>query len=215
MIELKNVSISYKDKQILDKVSIEIPNSGINFLMGKNGSGKTTLIKCLLNFMDYEGEIETNCKRHNIREIFVIFDDSSLYKELTGLENIMQFTSCKKKTALEFSQPYLSGDLLNKKAKTYSYGERKKIFLIMVEILKPKIIIMDEVSNGLDYETMLLLKKRFIDLSKNSLILMTGHQFEFYKNIVSRVFVINNKTITKVEIMENESLENIYEQTIL
>ena len=214
MIKFRDLSVAYTDKVIFKDVDLDIPDEGISFLMGKNGSGKTTLIKCILDLMDYKGKIETNCEKHDLKELFVIFDDSALYNGLTGLDNIMQFASCDKKTAFEYGEQYLNRDLLLKKTKTYSYGERKKVFLIILEILKPKIIIMDEVSNGLDYETMVLLKERFLELSKNSLIIMTGHQFEFYKNIINRVYVIHDTTIERIEMDNNMSLEEIYEKTV-
>ena len=61
---------------------------------------------------------------------------------------------------------------------------------------------------------MVLLKERFLELSKNSLIIMTGHQFEFYKNIINRVYVIHDKTIERIEMDNNMSLEEIYEKTV-
>lgn len=214
MIEFKDFSVSYKDNVILENINFEIQDNGINFLMGKNGSGKTTLIKCILNLMDYKGVININCTKNSLSELFVIFDDSALYNSLSGIKNIMQFTSCDEKTAIKIGEQYFNINTLKKATKTYSYGERKKVFLIILEILKPAIIIMDEVSNGLDYETMILLRKKLIEFSKHSLILMTGHQFEFYKNIVDKVFIIKNKSISKVDISDDMSLEDIYENIV-
>ncbi len=215
MIKLRKFSASYKNKMIFDNINLDIPDRGINFLMGKNGSGKTTLIKCILDFMEYKGDINISFPKYNTKNLFVIFDDSALYNKLSGVENIMQFASCDKQTAVFFAEKYLHEDILIKPAKSYSYGERKKIFLSILEILKPKIIIMDEVSNGLDYETMILLKEKIKEFSKDSLILVTGHQFEFYKNIVERVFVINNKSIEQVDMNDYNSLEEIYEKSII
>ena len=94
-------------------------------------------------------------------------------------------------------------DLLNKKVKTYSYGERKKVFIIIADILKPKLLIMDEVSNGLDYETMIMLKAKIKLWAESSMIVLTGHQFEFYKDIVERVFVINGHKIKCIKKEDN------------
>ena len=84
---------------------------------------------------------------------------------------------------------------------------------MIADVLRPRLLLMDEVSNGLDYETMLLLKKKVRAWSGESMILMTGHQFEFYKDIVERVFVVQDQTIKAVE-MGQRSLEEIYEETI-
>lgn len=216
MISIKELNVRYGNTIIYDDVSIEIPNRGINFLMGKNGAGKTTLIKCLLDFMCYSGEITINNNKYknDKKEVFTIFDDTSLYNNLTGLQNILLITGVNKNLVYESAENFLSKELLNKKIKTYSYGERKKVFIIIADILKPKLLIMDEVSNGLDYETMILLKAKIKLWAKCSMIVLTGHQFEFYKDIVERVFVINGHKIKCIKKEDNLTLEEIYEKTI-
>ena len=217
MISISNLKVKYNTNIIYDNVSIEIPQNGISFLMGKNGAGKTTLIKCLLNHMYYEGKIYINNHLyiHDKKDVFVIYDDSSLYKNLSGLNNIILFTGLKKDEIFKYSDLFLSRELLRKKTKTYSYGERKKLLLIIVDIIRPRLLVMDEVSNGLDYETMLSLKRKILEWGKQSTILLTGHQFEFYSNIVDRVYVIkNNKTIQCIQKEEKCTLEEIYEKAI-
>lgn len=216
MISIKGLSFGYGNTVIYDDVSVEIPSMGVNFLMGKNGSGKTTLIKCILDFMDYSGEITINNQKYknNKKEVFAVFDDSSLYKNLTGLQNIILITGVKKDFVYKKAEKFLSKEILNKKVKKYSYGERKKVFLIIIEILRPNLLIMDEVSNGLDYETMVLLKSTIKEWARSSMIVLTGHQFEFYKDIVERIFVINRTKIKCINKKEDLTLEEIYEKTI-
>lgn len=216
MISIKELRVNYGNTIIFDDVNMEIPTRGINFLMGKNGAGKTTLIKCLLDFMNYSGEIKINQKKYknDKKDVFVVFDDSSLYKNLTGLQNIMLITGIAKDILYESAELFLSKGLLNKKVKTYSYGERKKVFLIIVDVLKPKLLIMDEVSNGLDYETMVMLKSKIKLWAEYSMIVLTGHQFEFYKDIVDNVFVINEHVIKCIKKEDNLTLEEIYEEAI-
>lgn len=215
MLSIHDLNVRYGEKIIYKNANVDIPSKGINFLLGKNGAGKTTLIKCLLNHMDYKGEIKLNGRsyQHDRKEVFAVFDDSALYKQLSGLQNIMLITGKKKQEVLGYAQELLHPKLLNKKVSTYSYGEKKKIFLVIADVLRPRLLLMDEVSNGLDYETMLLLKKKVRAWSGESMILMTGHQFEFYKDIVERVFVVQDQTIKAVE-MGQRSLEEIYEETI-
>lgn len=216
MISIKNLNVNYKKNIIYNNVSIEFPKNEISFLMGKNGSGKTTLIKCILNQMYYKGKILINNHLYNndATEVFVIFDDSTIYKNLSGIDNIRLLTGLKKEEIYRYSDSFLDRTLLEKKAKTYSYGERKKLSLIIIDIIKPKIVIMDEVSNGLDYESMSNLRNKILEWSKNSSILLTGHQFEFYKNIINRIYVINNQSIHSVDYNNDTTLEEIYEETI-
>ena len=119
MIAIKDLNVKFGKTVIYDNVSIEIPNTGINFLMGKNGAGKTTLIKCLLDFMGYLGEITINNRKYenNKREVFTVFDDSPLYKNLTGLQNIMLITGMKKNLVYEYAEKFLSKKLLTRSGK--------------------------------------------------------------------------------------------------
>lgn len=216
MIAVKKLNAKYGNNVIYDDVTVEIPDKGINFLMGKNGAGKTTFIKCLLDYMNYSGEIFVNNKRYKSdkKEVFTVFDDSVLYKNLTGLQNIMLITGVDKEIVYKKSEDFLNKKLLNKKVRTYSYGERKKVFLVIINILQPKLLIMDEVSNGLDYESMIMLKSKIRLWAENTMIILTGHQFEFYKDIVDRVYVINKHKLKCIEKSENFTLEEIYEEII-
>ena len=57
MIELKNVSKTYRGKRALKNVNLTLPRGEIVGLFGENGAGKTTLMKCILNLHPYNGEI--------------------------------------------------------------------------------------------------------------------------------------------------------------
>lgn len=214
MISITNLEKKYKSRVILKNVSMTIPDQSITFLMGKNGSGKTTFIKCLLGLEKYSGDIKINEKEysHSTEDLITIYDDSSLYKHLSGYDNICLITGRRLNDIKVFCQYYLDDQLLRKKTKYYSFGEKKKIFLIIVEIVRPKTIIMDEVSSGLDYETLVFLKKRIREWSKSSCILLTGHQFDFYHSIVDSLLVVSNETIKQKDYTNHESLEDIYEQ---
>lgn len=217
MIIVRNLRKKYGSKLILDNINIEIEEGKINFLLGKNGSGKTTFIKCLLNLESYSGEIKYSDKSYEQinSEVFAVFDDSCLYTKLTGYQNIkLLLSGYDIKVDKSITSQYLPDSLLAKKVINYSYGERKKLCLIVAEFLAPKIIIMDEISNGLDYETMVLLKKKIVDWSKNSTIILTGHQFDFYNNIIDNLYLVKDSHISLIEDYNNKvnTLEEIYEK---
>ena len=114
------------------------------------------------------------------------------------------------------AQDYLPDKTLKRKVKTYSYGQKKKLSLILLDILKPKYILMDEISNGLDIDTMEMLQNKIDNIKNESTIILTGHQFNFYQKIADNVFVKNNDKIIKVEYDKNDpsSLEKIYHEKI-
>ena len=222
MIRVNNLSKKYKNNLLFDNVNIAFENNKISFLLGKNGSGKTSLIKCIFGLEKYDGYISFDDKSVNdVRnKCFVIWDDAPFYTNLTGLQNIEVLSESKyskheiKKCALK----YLGMDILKRKVKTYSYGQRKKLALIMVDLLKPVYLIMDEISNGLDYESVCELKKQIKIWSIDKTIILTGHQFGFYNDIVDDIFVIKDNTISPCsrDFQNNdESLEELYDEELL
>lgn len=218
MIEIRRLNKSYKNNVIFNECTISFEINKINFLMGANGQGKTTLFKCLLNLDNYSGEILFDDYKFKdiINNIFAIYDDSPLYLNLTGLQNISIFLERKvSKHEYEAFQNILSNRILERKVKEYSYGQKKILSIIIAFLKAPKYLIIDEISNGLDFETMIWLKDNLKLLSKNTTIIATGHQFEFYNNIIDNLYIINDKKIVQVDKkFKDKGLSSVYEQFI-
>lgn len=203
MIKISDFSKRYGNDIIYDKVNAEFKSDNISFLMGKNGCGKTTLVKCISDLESYSGKIEFDGKQidSEIRKnIFVIWDECTFYKNLSGFNNLLIFSEGKSKNEIkEAALKYFSPELIRKKVSRYSYGQKKKLSLALISILKPKIIIMDEITNGLDYAMLKKLKRDIQKWKKDSTIILTGHHLEFYSEIVDSLFLISDKKIKKYE----------------
>ena len=219
MISLNDFEKQY-DQLLFSNANTIFPSNEINFLMGKNGCGKTTLFKCLSGLENYKGTILYDDKNLNeIRdELFVLWDDTPFYLKLSGYDNLILFSEKKEKRSqiIKMAQDYLPDKTLKRKVKTYSYGQKKKLSLILLDILKPKYILMDEISNGLDIDTMEMLQNKIDNIKNESTIILTGHQFNFYQKIADNVFVKNNDKIIKEKKNKNDpsSLEKIYHEKI-
>lgn len=222
MIKFVNFAKYYNNQAILKDVNLEIADNKITFIMGKNGSGKTTLVKCMLGLEDYAGEIQYDLgvsENEEKKRILAIWDEFPFYDGMTGLNNLYVFSEGMKsqREILEIAQKYLGKEILKRKVKSYSYGQRKKLSLILVEILEPQIVVMDEVSTGLDYETMVYLKKYIRELAKSATIVLMGHQFEFYNDLIEEMVVIKKgsmKTLEKDFQNSGHQLEEIYEEEL-
>lgn len=222
MIKFVNFAKYYNNQAILKDVNLEIADNKITFIMGKNGSGKTTLVKCMLGLEDYAGEIQYDLgvsENEEKKRILAIWDEFPFYDGMTGLNNLYVFSEGMKsqREILEIAQKYLGKEILKRKVKSYSYGQRKKLSLILVEILEPQIVVMDEVSTGLDYETMVNLKKYIRELAKSATIVLMGHQFEFYNDLIEEMVVIKKgsmKTLEKDFQNSGHQLEEIYEEEL-
>lgn len=220
MLSFENFSKKYKNVTIINESNFTVNSNKITFFMGPNGAGKTTLIKCIAGLESFDGKILCdNCDIEKIREkTLIVWDDCPFYDNMSGLKNLLimsETVSISSKEVLLISQKYFTKELLLRKVKSYSYGQRKKLALVLQLILKPKILIMDEISNGLDYDTMKQLREDIKKLSENTCVILTGHQFSFYEGIVDDVYIINNGNISNVTDEYNKDkfkLENIYER---
>ncbi|MEG2684558.1 MAG: ATP-binding cassette domain-containing protein [Erysipelotrichaceae bacterium] len=209
MIELKGLTKKYEGKTIFENLNIVFPEKKLNFILGKNGIGKTTLYKCILNLENYSGEIVNNNER-----IFCIFDEQPFYTNLSGFQNIDLFKSLysiKTETLIDCSM--MDTSFLKKKVKNYSYGQKKKLALLLVDIICPDVLLLDEASNGLDYETIKYLKQK-LEIWKNGMtIIITGHQLDFYNSIIDNTFVMLDGKIVSVN-KGDKKLEEIYDEYI-
>lgn len=219
MIKIDNFKKSYS-KNIFSNTTVAFSEKCVNFIMGKNGSGKTTLFKCIAGLENYEGSISFDGESINSarEKLFVLWDDTPFYPKLSGLNNVFLFSEGKvhKSDIPDIASEYIDFSLLKKPVKTYSYGQKKKLAIVLLNILKPKFILMDEISNGLDVDTMKVLEKNICELANNSTLILTGHQFSFYQHIVDRVYVKTEEDLVQVAYNKknNIELEKIYNEKI-
>ncbi|MBQ7132590.1 MAG: ABC transporter ATP-binding protein [Oscillospiraceae bacterium] len=216
MIELIQYQKQYGKKVIYHPIDLVIPEHSISFLMGKNGCGKTTLLKCIAGLESYRGEILFNGKPLSTvrEECFVVWDDSPCYPNLTGLQNL--YVLCEKRSSKakiqQVAEKYLEYAVLKRKVKSYSYGQRKKLMLALVDLLEPTYLVMDEISNGLDIDMMDELANHLMELKSRCTILLTGHQFSFYEKIAEHIFLKKSETVVYIspEKRATKSLEELY-----
>lgn len=191
MIKINKLNTSYKNFKI-ENLNLNLDEGKITFLLGKNGSGKTTLIKSILNLKPYSGEVTFNGKPINeVRDdLAVVFADGGMYNFLTGNENLKYF---------DVNQPLVfefDSKILKREIKTYSTGQSRKLMINIGLKDNKKFVICDEISSGLDYDSIKALKRKLIEYKKEgAVVLLTGHQFEFYNDIIDDIVVLKNGEI--------------------
>lgn len=210
MIKIENLTKTYRNNIIFEQVNLLLEDSKIYFLLGQNGSGKTTFIKCLLGLEKYQGNI--NYLPNFSKNIFAIYDDIPLYENLNGYDNIRLFagTNFYHKQTVDAFQG-LSPSLLSKKVKYYSLGEKKKLLIIAALLTNPQYLILDEIANGLDVDSLKWLKNQLNIHKKECLILVTGHYLEFYEQLLDEIIIIHKKSIYKTE-QGGNNLHELYEK---
>jgi ABC-type multidrug transport system ATPase subunit len=219
MITIRGLRFCYGRRCVLENVNADIPENGITFLMGPNGAGKTTLIKAMLGLERYSGSVQYDGLelREVRRQVGIVYEDAPCYRGLTGLQNLRVLAngSASWSELQELGAALFEHGKLGCKARSYSYGQRRKLAIVAALAGSPRYLLMDEVSTGLDYEAMLWLKATLLSLAPSTTILLTGHQFDFYADIVSRVLILKDRSIdahlVSADIRENNVLGELYE----
>ncbi|MEC3833008.1 Glutamine transport ATP-binding protein GlnQ [Bacillus paralicheniformis] len=211
MIKIDDLTKSYGNKTVFNRLNMNIEKNKVTFLMGENGAGKTTLLKCLLKLEHFEGGILYDGEPlEAVRsKVHAIYDDSPFYDHLSGYQNIKLLINkpAGKEELEQLSQKFLGRALLKKKVKTYSYGQRKKLALMIAALNKPSYLFLDEISNGLDYRSMMELQELINDWSSTMTIVAAGHQFEFYSSIVDQLYVLKEGSAIHIDNFKTNGAE--------
>ena len=176
MIEVQNLSKSFKENLVLDDISVKLERGKTNLIIGESGSGKTTFLKCLIGLHSIDnGEILFDNRKFskmndkNIRkfrqEIGVLFQGGALYDYLSVEENIMfplnMFTKLSLKEKRERVNFCLSKVNLEKTNDLFpselSGGMTKRVAIARAIALNPKYLFCDEPNSGLDPQTAIII----------------------------------------------------------
>ncbi len=181
ILKIQDLSKRFGDNRVLNGFSMELFEGENLVIMGKSGSGKSVMIKCLVGLMDPdEGAIEimgndisnlVQTELNNLRtEIGFLFQGSALYDSMTVRENL-EFPLRKHKNKFKNKEALVNEtlesvglvDAIDLMPEELSGGMKRRVALARALILKPKIIIYDEPTTGLDPIT----AKEIIQLMRN------------------------------------------------
>ncbi len=191
ILKVKNGTFSFKNKKILDDISLSIKKWEFIGITGKNGSGKSTLTKILsgLEFLD-EGcflykDKEINSKNiSSIRHILsMVFQNpnnqivgSKVIDDLAfGLENMGVPISEMITKIYEISRKLKIKNLLQRNPNYLSGGQKQKVAIAGLLVLNPEIIILDEITSMLDIESKEIIFNLILELKKEHTIIMVSH----------------------------------------
>lgn len=185
MIEIKNVSKGFGDKQILRDVSAVMETGKTNLIIGTSGSGKTVLQKCMVGLFEVDqGEIVFDGKslttmqeedRKELRQqIGMLFQGSALFDSMTVEQNVKfpldMFTKWSHSKKMERVNDVLARVNLEDTNKKFpseiSGGMKKRVGIARAIVLKPKYLFCDEPNSGLDPQTSMLIDKLIYEITK-------------------------------------------------
>jgi phospholipid/cholesterol/gamma-HCH transport system ATP-binding protein len=187
MIEIKNVSKSFDDKEILKNISAVMETGKTNLIIGTSGSGKTVLQKCMVGLFEvdsgdiiFDGKDLTTMSEEDRKElrqqIGMLFQGSALFDSMTVEQNVKfpldMFTKWNHQKKMDRVNDVLERVELKGTNKKYpaeiSGGMKKRVGIARAIVLKPKYLFCDEPNSGLDPQTSMVIDKLIHEITKEN-----------------------------------------------
>ncbi|MDO9628505.1 MAG: ABC transporter ATP-binding protein [Acholeplasmataceae bacterium] len=212
MIKVSHARKYYGHSRGIHDVTLEVDSGEIFGFVGPNGSGKTTLIRILLGLLELQdGEAtifdqEVKLGNHSINSHIGYMPSESFFFNEMKVEGVINFFKSMRKVEDEYLKLLIENlDIdLTKKFGALSFGNKKKIGIVIALMHQPKLLILDEPTSGLDP----LIQSRFLDLlleakKKGTTILLSSHVLSEIEKVCDRVALIKEGVILFTKSMED------------
>ena len=205
VLQIKNLQKGFKDTQVVNLSSLSVQQGEIYGFLGPNGAGKTTTMKMILSLISRTaGEIEVfgqsiDTDKQYLNQIGSMIEEPSYYPNLTGYENLLVFQKI-----LGFDKENIQETLKivgldqpknkRKLVKDYSLGMKQRLALAFALVKKPRLLILDEPTNGLDPAGIHEIRELIIKLAKEQgiTVFISTHILSEVEHIADRVGIINH-----------------------
>ena len=208
MIEIKEVTKSFREVRALDRISMQMEKGKIYGLVGRNGSGKTVLLKCICGFMQPDtGEIRVRGQVHRNsypEKIGIILEEPGFIDSASGQKNLEILSAMGVGLTKEQIREVLVTVGLDpdskKKVKHYSLGMRHRLGIAQAIMEKPDILLLDEPMNGLDIEGVTEMRRLFLKLKEEgTTIVLASHYREDIEALCDETWTLDRGTIIQHE----------------
>lgn len=182
----ENVGKSYGSHQVFDGATFTIKRGEKVAFVGKNGEGKSTLVKCIMNEIDYTGNLKIG---HNVKIGYFAQNQAQLLDgEITVFDTIDRVAVGDIRTKIRdiLGAFMFGGEASDKKVKVLSGGEKTRLAMIRLLLEPVNLLILDEPTNHLDMKTKDILKQAIKDF--NGTVIVVSHDREFLDGLVEKVY---------------------------
>lgn len=219
ILETKNLSKSFGPRIAVDRLDLQVPKGSVYGFLGPNGSGKSTTIRMMTSLISPDiGEVFINdmsvqkMGSKALSDVGALIERADFHKHLSAKTNLSMLARMDK-TDFSNIQKVLDrtglSDRGNDKVKTYSQGMKQRLGIAQALMGNPKLLILDEPTNGLDPEGMKEVRNLIRELSSEGVtIFISSHLLDEVQKICSHVAMISfGKLITsgKIEDLLKES----------
>ncbi len=220
-LKIEHVNKSFGKRQILHDLTFETYTGEVFGFLGPNGAGKTTLIKLIVGLLNLE-EGKISICGHSLNKDFEkamaniggIVENPELYKYMTGMQNLKQYANMRPGVTEERINEVVElvglKNRINEKVSKYSLGMRQRLGLAQSLLHKPKVLILDEPTNGLDPAGIKQLRDilKTIAHEEDVCVFVSSHLMSEMELMCDRVGIIVRGTLKSVQTV-SEMLKSI------
>lgn len=223
IIETKNVSKSFKGEAVLRNISLQIPKNCVYGLLGPNGAGKSTLLKTMSGLLRptfgeiyFEGHVWT---RKDLEKTGSLIETSAIYENLTAWENLKVRAMLLQVPEERIGEVLKTVNLTGtgkKKAGAFSLGMKQRLGIAAALLGSPKLLILDEPTNGLDpigIQDLRRMIRSFPD--KGITVIVSSHILSEIRMTADYIGILANGRLGyQGKMDENANLEELFMETV-
>ncbi|MEC2076698.1 ABC transporter ATP-binding protein [Metabacillus fastidiosus] len=212
LLTLENVKKTINGKEIIKGISFSVQEGEIFGFLGPNGAGKTTTIRMIVGLMSItDGDVIICGKSVNkefseaIQHVGAIVENPEMYKFLSGYQNLLQYARMHEGITREKIDEIIDlvglTDRIHDKVKTYSLGMRQRLGLAQCLLHDPKLLILDEPTNGLDPAGIREIRDhlRMLTREKGMSVIVSSHLLSEMEMMCDRIGIIQKGELIDVQ----------------
>jgi ABC-2 type transport system ATP-binding protein len=204
VISTDNLTFNFGDQTVVKSLSLQVPEGSIYGFLGPNGAGKTTTIKLLMNLLKtqqgtiriFDLELQSN-RVKILSQIGSLIEQPAIYLHMSGRENLLNralLLQIPEKRVEEMLELVHLTNAAHKKAGQYSLGMKQRLGIGLALLSDPKLLILDEPTNGLDPNGIIEIRELLIKLvtKHQKTVFISSHLLGEIERMATHVGIINN-----------------------
>lgn len=243
IIQVSNLSKQFKDIHAVNDLSFTVEEGDVYGFLGQNGAGKSTSIRMLLTLIkpsagsiNIFGKDLSTHRNEILKQVGAVIEKPDLYKYLSAYDNLAIFA---KMSGMKANRQVLMGQLkmvglderADSKVKTFSQGMKQRLGIAVALVHNPRLIILDEPTNGLDPQGIADMRNLILQLSREmgKTIVVSSHLLSEIELVANRMLIIHkgkkivegkvaelldpSRSLVQVETVDNAAAREKLQQT--